>query len=74
MDTSINNEKTFDFEGAILSETELYEFKQKVQEKINNVQKILDAPSTGESYKQPLKSMQENLKNLYKKLTNIDKE
>ena len=37
MDTSINNEKTFDFEGSKLSETEFYEFKQKVQEKMNTI-------------------------------------
>jgi len=72
MDTSINNEKTFDFEGSILSETELYEFKQKVQEKMNTIQKVLETPSTGESYKPHLKGMLENLKNLYKKLTNIE--
>lgn len=72
MDTSINNEKTFDFEGSMLSETELYEFKQKVQEKMNTIQKVLEAPSTGESYKPHLKDMLENLKNLYKKLTNIE--
>ena len=72
MDTSINNEKTFGFEGSMLSETELYEFKQKVQEKMNTIQKVLEAPSTGESYKPHLKGMLENLKNLYKKLTNIE--
>ena len=72
MDTSINNEKTFDFEGSILSETELFEFREKVQEKMNTVQKVLDATSTGESYKPHLKGMLENLKNLYKKLTNIE--
>ena len=72
MDTSINNEKTFDFEGSTLSETELYEFKQKVQEKMNTIQKVLEAPSTGESYKSHLKGMLENLKNLYKKLANIE--
>ena len=74
MDTSINNEKTFDFEGSILSETELYEFREKVQEKMNTVQKVLDAPSTGEPYKPHLKGMLENLKSLYKRLTNLDKE
>ena len=74
MDTSINNEKTFDFEGSILSETELFEFREKVQEKMNTVQKVLEAPSTGESYKPYLKGMLENLKSLYKRLTNLDKE
>ena len=37
MDTSISNGKTFDFEGSKLSETEFYEFKQKVQEKMNTI-------------------------------------
>ena len=74
MDTSINSEKTYAFEGSMLSETELFEFQQKVQEKMNNVQKILEAPSTGDSYKPQLTCMLENLKKLYKKLMNIDKE
>lgn len=74
MDTSINNEKTFDFEGSMLSEAELFEFREKVQEKMNTIQKVLDAPSTGESYKPHLKGMLENLKSLYKRLTNLDKE
>ena len=58
---------------SMLSETEFYEFKQKVQEKMNTIQKVLEAPSTGESYKPFLKGMLENLKNLYKKFsqTNI---
>ena len=72
MDTLINNEKTFDFEGSKLSETELYEFKQKVQEKMNTIQKVLEAPSTDESYKPHLKGMLENLNKLYKKLANIE--
>ena len=72
MDTSINNEKTFDFEGSKLSETELYEFKQKVQEKMNTIQTVIEAPSTDESYKPYLKGMLENLNNLYKKLANIE--
>ena len=72
MDTSINNEKTFDFEGSKLSEAELYEFKQKVQEKMNTIQKVLEAPSTDESYKPHLKGMLENLNKLYKKLANIE--
>ena len=74
MDTSINSEKTYAFEGSMLSETELFEFQQKVHEKMNNVQKILEAPSTGDSYKPQLTGMLENLKKLYKKLINIDKE
>ena len=72
MDTSNNNEKTFDFEGSKLSETELYEFKQKVQEKMNTIQKVIEAPSTDESYKPHLKGMLKNLNNLYKKLANIE--
>lgn len=72
MVTSINNEKTFDFEGSKLSETELYEFKQKVQEKMNTIQKVIEAPSTDESYKPHLKGMLENLNKLYKKLANIE--
>lgn len=72
MDTSISNEKTFVFEGSKLSETEFYEFKQKVQEKMNTIQKVLEAPSTDESYKPHLKGMLENLNKLYKKLANIE--
>ena len=67
----------FDFNGqtskaSFSGETELYEFKQKVQEKMNTIQKVLEAPSTGESYKPHLKGMLENLNKLYKKLANIE--
>jgi hypothetical protein len=39
---------------------------------MNTIQKVLEAPSTGESYKPHLKGMLENLNNLYKKLANIE--
>ena len=39
---------------------------------MNTIQKVLEAPSTDESYKPHLKGMLENLNKLYKKLANIE--
>ena len=72
MNTSTNNEKTYLFEGNTLTHDDLQTFKEKVQSRIDYINKLLNLPEKIKSYEQQLKSMLKNLNDLYEKLNNLE--